>query len=143
MLLPSREHDVKTTKVAIEKPRKSEGTGRRSVLLVGTPVELHYSPEGFPLALSTSQGSALHLFDTPSPSQGFKKMPPESGATRYYDEFSIAGKKFLVITEVSNPPNLYLDANLNGDLTDDMGPFAGENPQLIPNFYTLQLPYDR
>lgn len=110
--------------------------------LVGKMLELQYSPEGLPLGLAVSQGFALHLFETPSPSQGFKRMPPESDAKRYYDEFAIAGKKFLVLIEASTPPNLYLDGNRNGDLTDDPGPFAGEGPGVVPNHYTLELPYD-
>jgi hypothetical protein len=104
-------------------------------------IELTFSPEGFPLGLSVSQGSGLHLFQTPSPNQGFKKMPPETGDTRYYDEFAIAGRTFRVITEESNPPKFYLDANGNGDLTDDPGPFLGEQQGVVPNYYTLQLPY--
>jgi hypothetical protein len=103
-------------------------------------VEFQYSDEGFPLGSSVSQGFALHLFETPSSSQGFKKFPPETDAKRYYDEFSIAGATYLVITEESDPPNWYLDANQNGDLTDDPGPFTGEQPGLSPNHYTLFLP---
>jgi hypothetical protein len=104
-------------------------------------IELTFSPEGFPLGLSVSQGSGLHLFQEPSPSQGFKKMPSETGDTRFYDEFTIAGRKFRVMTEASNPPKFYLDANGNGDLTDDPGPFLGERQGMVPNYYTLQLPY--
>jgi hypothetical protein len=107
----------------------------------GELMELHYSPKGFPMGLSVSQGFALHLFETPSPNQGFKKMPPQTGAKRYYDEFRIAGSTFLVISEGSNPPRIYLDANRNGDLSDDPGPFAGEGPNIVPNHYTLSLPY--
>ncbi len=145
LLLPDRKAKVKTSKTsraAIEKRGVAQGTKRGFVPLGGKLLELQYSPEGFPLGLSTSQGFALHLFETPSPSQGFKKLPLESGTKRYYDEFSIAGKKYLVVTEASNPPTFHLDANRNGDLTDDAGPFTGEGPGLMPNHYTLQLPYD-
>lgn len=107
----------------------------------GQKIELEYSPVGFPLDLSVTQGHALHLFETPGVNQGFKKMPPKSGAKRYYDDFKITGRTFRVITEASNPPKIYLDANGNGDLTDDPGPFLGEKPNVMPNHYTLELPY--
>lgn len=107
----------------------------------GTAIELAPSPEGFPLGLGTSEGFALHLFDTPGANQGFKKFPPESGAKRHYDEFTLAGKVHLVITEESNPPKLYFDENRNGDLTDDRPPAVGEGPQLVPNHYSLQVLY--
>jgi hypothetical protein len=111
------------------------------VELVGDEIELQFSKKGFPLGLSVSQGFALHLFEAPGKSQGFKKMPPKTDAKRYYDEFKIAGRTFLVITEASKPPKMYLDANRNGDLTDDPGPFAGESPRVVPNHYELLLPY--
>ncbi len=126
--LDTRPHSTMTAK-------KEAGTDR------GELMELQYSPKGFPMGLSVSQGFALHLFETPSPNQGFKKMPPQTGAKRYYDEFTIAGQTFLVISEVSHPPRIYLDANRNGDLSDDPGPFAGEGPNIVPNHYTLYLPY--
>jgi hypothetical protein len=93
------------------------------------------------MGLSTAQGSGLHLFDTPSPTQGFTKLPPETEARRYYDQLRIAGATFRVVTEETLPPRLYLDANHNGDVTDDPGPFAGERPGVVPNFYTVSLPY--
>lgn len=102
--------------------------------------DFQFSAEGFPFGLSVSQGFAVHLFETPSENQGFKKLPPESGVKRYYDEFSIAGTTYLVISEESNPPTLYWDANQNGDLTDDPGPFPGEQPGLVPNHFTVMLP---
>jgi hypothetical protein len=102
-----------------------------------------FVPEGLPLGLSVSERSALHLFETPGPNQGFKRFPPDTGAKRYYDEFRIAGQTYLVITEESNPPQLYFDANRNGDLTDDPGPFTGEGSSLVPNHYTLEVPYGK
>ncbi len=108
----------------------------------GIPVELEPSPEPFPMGLSVSQGFGLHLFDTPSPNQGFKKMPPESGAKRHFDEFTVAGKAHLVITEESNPPRFWFDENRNGDLTDDRPPALGEKPELIPNNYSIHIRYD-
>jgi len=108
-----------------------------------TVVTMTYVGDGFPMGLSTSQGSGLHLFDTPSPSQGFTKMPPDTDARRYYDQLTIAGATFRVITEASDPPRFYLDANHNGDMTDDPGPFAGERAGVVPNFYTLSLPYPK
>jgi hypothetical protein len=81
------------------------------------------------------------LFEEPAANQGFKKFPPATGAKRFYDDLTIAGQTFLVITEESKPPKIYLDANGNGDMTDDPGPFLGEGPALVPNHYTLSLPY--
>ena len=108
----------------------------------GQLLELQFVPGGFPFGLSVTQGSGgLHFFETPDANQGFKKFPPDSGAKRYYDQFTIAGQTFLMITEASNPPKIYLDANRNGDMTDDPGPFVGEGPNAAPNEYTLQLPY--
>jgi hypothetical protein len=104
-----------------------------------TVIDFEFSEKGFPLGLSVSQGSGLHLFDTPSADQGFKKFPPESGAKRHYDQFSIAGATFLVITEESEPPKFYFDGNRNKDLTDDPGPFLGEQPGLVPNHFTILL----
>ncbi|HBA88167.1 MAG TPA: hypothetical protein DCZ75_09340 [Geobacter sp.] len=109
----------------------------------GTAIELTPSPEGFPLGLSVSQGFALNLFETPSPSQGFKKFPAETGSKRYFDEFTIAGNKHLVITEESSPPRFYFDENHNGDLTDDRPPSEGEKAaSLLPNFYSILIRYD-
>lgn len=107
----------------------------------GTAIELTPSPEGFPMGLSTSEGFALHLFDTPSASQGFKKFPAESGSKRHFDEFTVAGRSHLVITEESEPPRLYFDENGNGDLTDDRPPASGEKPGLLPNHYSIQILY--
>jgi len=118
-------------------PKPPEQSG----VVPGEAIELQFSEEGFPLGLSVSQSSALHLFETPSANQKFRKLPLETGVKRFYDEFNIAGQTFLVLTEESNPPKLYLDANRNGDLTDDPGPFIGEVAGLVPNHYTLQLPY--
>lgn len=112
------------------------------IVTEGTPIELEPSPEGFPLGLSVSQGFALHLFDTPGANQGFKTFPPESGSKRHYDEFTLAGKIHLVITEESNPPKLYFDENRNGDLTDDRPAAIGEGPALVPNHYSIQVLYD-
>ncbi len=142
MLWPKKSttEENKTKSVTTQaKPQRKTVTQSRP--LTGRFHELGYSEEGFPLGLSVSQGFALHLFETPSPNQGFKKFPPESGAKRYYDEFSIAGGKYLVITEGSDPPKMYLDANNNGDLTDDPGPFAAEGPRILPNHLTVLLPY--
>lgn len=108
----------------------------------GTQIELEPSPDGFPLGLSVSEGFALHLFDSPGSNQGFKKFPPESGYKRHYDEFTLAGKLHLVITEESNPPKIYFDENRNGDLTDDRPAFIGEGSSLIPNHYSIQVLYD-
>lgn len=108
----------------------------------GTPIELEPSPDGFPLGLGTSQGFALQLFDTPGPDQGFKKFPPESGSKRHYDQFTLAGKVHLVITEESTPPRFYFDENRNGDLTDDRPPAVGEGPALVPNHYSIHVLYE-
>ncbi len=108
----------------------------------GELLELQFVPEGFPLGLSVSQGSGgVHFFEQPDANQGFKKFPAETEAKRYYDQLTIAGQTFLMITEGSNPPKIYLDANRNGDMTDDPGPFVGEGPHAAPNHYTLELPY--
>ncbi|HEX5772814.1 MAG TPA: hypothetical protein VFY07_00715 [Geomobilimonas sp.] len=108
----------------------------------GTAIELEPSPEGFPLGLAVSEGFALHLFDTPGANQGFKTFPPESGAKRHYDEFTLAGKVHLVITEESAPPRMYFDENRNGDLTDDRPPSEGEAPELVPNHYSILVLYE-
>jgi hypothetical protein len=107
----------------------------------GELLELSYSDEGYPLGLSISQSFAFYLFETPSPIREFKKTPPKTGAKRYYGHFKIAGAVYLVIVEESTPPKFYLDSNRNGDFTDDIGPFIGERRRLLPNFYTLELPY--
>lgn len=109
----------------------------------GELFELRFVSEGLPLGLSVTEGSGgVHFFETPDPNQGFKKFPPETGAERYYDQLTLAGRTFLMVTERSNPPMIYLDTNRNGDMTDDPGPFAGEGPNAAPNHYTLELPYD-
>jgi hypothetical protein len=124
------------------RPAPKEKEREAPVPQTGELVELQFSAEGFPLGLSVSEGFGLHLFDTPSKDQGFKKLPPETDARRHYDEFKIAGQKFLVVTEESNPPKFYFDANKNGDLTDDPGPYVGERPGgVVPNNYTLKIPY--
>ena len=107
----------------------------------GSAIELTPSPDGFPLGLGTSEGFALHLFDSPSSDQGFKKFPAETGSKRHFDEFTIAGQKHLVITEESDPPKLYFDENRNGDLTDDRPAAQGEQPGLLPNHYSIQIRY--
>jgi len=111
-------------------------------LNAGELLELKFSAEGMPMGMSVSQGSGgIHFFETPDENQGFKKFPPETDAKRYYDQFAIAGQTFLMITEGSNPPKIYFDANRNSDMTDDPGPFEGEGPNVAPNHYTLELPY--
>ena len=107
----------------------------------GSAIELTPSPDGFPLGLATSEGFALHLFDTPSSDHGFKKIPPETGSKRHFDEFTIGGQKHLVITEESDPPRFYFDENRNGDLTDDRPAAVGERSGLLPNHYSIQIRY--
>lgn len=136
---PTAVREKSSEAVTQAKPPRKATTESRP--LAGRFYELEYSEKGFPLGLSVSQGFALHLFETPGQDQGFKKLPPESGAKRYFDEFSIAGGKYLVITEASDPPKMYLDANKNGDLTDDPGPFTAEGPRTLPNHLTVLLPY--
>lgn len=130
---------------AAEKARKEKEAQKIPnifAMTTGELLELRFSPEGFPHGLSVTQGSGgVHFFETPDPNQGFKRLPPETDAKRYYDQFKIAGQTFLMLTEASNPPKIYLDANRNGDMTDDPGPFPGEGPDAAPNHYTLELPY--
>lgn len=133
--------DRKSAKEAVTGTKAKRATGTASRDLRGELFKLKYSEEGFPLGLSVSQGFGLHFFETPSADQGFRKLPPETGKKRYYDELSIAGGKYRVVTEATNPPKMYLDANGNGDLTDDPGPFSAQGPSLIPNHYSLLLPY--
>lgn len=121
-------------------PAKSKAASA-AIATRGTPIELTPSPEGFPLGLAVSQGFALQLFDTPDQNQGFKIFPPEAGYKRHYDQFTIAGKAHLVITEESNPPRLYFDENRNGNLTDDRPPAEGEAAALLPNHYSIQIQY--
>ncbi|MBI4963404.1 MAG: hypothetical protein HY913_09005 [Desulfomonile tiedjei] len=133
------------TKPPAEKSRKEKKADKVPNIFVmntGELLELKFASEGPPLGLSVTQGSGgVHFFETPDPNQGFKKFPPETDAKRYYDRFTLAGQTFLMITEGSNPPQIYLDANRNGDMTDDPGPFVGEGPSAAPNHYTLELPY--
>lgn len=144
-LLWPKPEPTETKQIAskVVKPAPKAEAQEAPVPETGDLVELQFSAEGFPLGLSVSEGSGgLHLFDTPSQDQGFKKLPPETDARRHYDEFKIAGQKFLVLTEESDPPKFYFDANRNGDLTDDPGPYEGERRGgVVPNNYTLQLPY--
>jgi hypothetical protein len=144
LLWPDHSGKEKTKVTAIEpRAETDDRAGKGSLTRNGKLIELQFSGEGFPLGLSVSQGLAFHLWDTPSPGQGFKKLPIETGAKRYYAEFKIAGQNYLVITEESDPPKFYLDANKNGDFTDDPGPFVGEKAEVVPNYYTLQLTYKR
>lgn len=107
----------------------------------GEEIPLSYVPEGFPMGLSTTQGFALHLFGQPGSEFESAELPPETGAARTYDRFSIAGAELLTLTEATSPPLVWLDTNGNGDLTDDAGPARGEKEGgVVPNFYTLQLP---
>lgn len=123
---------------------KKADTGKAaSLAAAGEPMELQPVPEGFPLGLSVSEGFAIHLFETPSGSQKFVKLPAESGAKRYYDDFTIAGKTHLVVTEEGNPPRLWFDVNRNGDLTDDGAPFPGETANVVPNHYSIQIRYEQ
>jgi hypothetical protein len=140
----------KITKKKVQQSQLPRGTKAQSLYLsraedkpvtdLGQVIDLEFSDQGFPMGLSVSEGFALHLFDNPEPNQGFKVFPPESDEKRHYDQFAIAGATYLVITEESDPPKLYLDANRNGDLTDDLGPFEGERPELVPNHFTIMLP---
>lgn len=126
---------------AAGKPPFAGRPEKQPVLVGGKLIALEYSRDGNPLGLSVGQGSGVFLFETPSPNQGFRKLPPETGVQRYYDELKVAGQAFLLLTEGSKPPKMYLDANRNGDLTDDPGPFVGESEAVVPNHYTLELPY--
>lgn len=108
----------------------------------GIALELEPCPEGFPLGLSVSEGFAIHMFESPDPNLGFRKLPPETGFKRYYDQFTIAGKPHLLVTEESSPPRLYFDENRNGDLTDDRAPIPGEGPAVVPNHYSIRIRYD-
>lgn len=116
---------------------------KSQAVAAGEPVELQPVPEGWPLKLSVSQGSAFDLFETPNASQKYLKLPPDSGAKRYYDQFTIAGKKHLVVVDAGTPPRLWFDVNGNGDLTDDRGPFPGESSNIVPNHYAIQIRYDK
>jgi hypothetical protein len=107
----------------------------------GEEIAMQYVDEQPALGLTTSQGFAMHMFETPSKSQGFGRLPPATGAKRYYDELGIGGREYRVVTEATTPPRIWLDANDNGDMTDDPGPFPGESPQVVPNHYTLRLPF--
>jgi hypothetical protein len=129
-------------KARADKNAKEKKTPNIFAMNTGELLELELVPQGFPLGLSVTQGSGgIHFFETPDQNQGFKKFPPETGAKRFYHQFTVAGHTFLMITEVSNPPKIYLDANRNGDMTDDPGPFEGEGPNAAPNHYTLEFPY--
>jgi hypothetical protein len=133
---------AQAAKAQADKSAKEKKTPNIFAMSTGELLELGLVPKGFPLGLSVGQGSGgIHFFETPDPNQGFKKFPPETDAKRYYDQFTIADQTFLMITEASNPPKIYLDANRNGDMTDDPGPFEGEGPNAAPNHYTLEFPY--
>lgn len=126
-------------------PVSSPGTGDApaAALTGGTPIELGYVSEGFPMGLSVSQGFALNLFDTPGSGQKFGELPPESGGKRYFDEFKLAGFAHLVVTDEGPPLTMHFDGNRNGDLTDDRGPFVAEKGTFLPNNLSLQIRYDR
>lgn len=109
----------------------------------GTPNELSYVPEGFPLGLSVSEGTLGHFFETPGTSQKYTKMPPENGAKRFYDDFTIGGATHLLITEEGKPLRMYFDENRNGDMTDDRGPFTAEKEQFLPNHISIQIRYQK
>jgi hypothetical protein len=142
---------METTTLRMRRYRRTFGAAAIALLGVScgspdasdTALPMTYVGVGFPMGLATSQGSGLHFFDTPSPTQGFTKLPPDTGARRYYDQFRIAGATFRMITEETDPPRLYLDANHNGDVTDDPGPFVGERSGVVPNFYVVSLPYPK
>ena len=108
----------------------------------GTPIELQYVPEGFPFGMAVSQGSALQLFESPGGGQQFKQLPPETGGKRYYDEFTLAGRAHLVVTEEGPPLRMHFDENRNGNLTDDRGPFIAENQTFLPNNLSIQIRHD-
>jgi len=122
--------------------KPSQPAAKGAVSTEATTIELEPSTEEFPLGLAVAEGFALHLFDTPSANQGFKTLPPESDAKRHYDEFTLAGKIHLVITEETNPPKFYFDENRNGNLTDDRPAAVGEGPALVPNHYSIHILYD-
>lgn len=109
----------------------------------GTAMELSYVPEGFPFGLSVSQSTLGHLFETPGGSQKYTKMPPDSGAKRFYDDFTIGGATHLLITEESKPLRMFFDENRNGDMTDDRGPFTAEKEQFLPNHISIQIRYPK
>src|SRR5512138_2642552 len=99
MNLPKARHALSTLLLMLLAAGcNSVDSGKPAVMLKtvsageGTPIELQPSAEPFPMGLSVSEGFGLHLFDTPSPNQGFRKMPAESGTKRHFDEFTIAGK---------------------------------------------------
>ena len=94
------------------------------------------------MGLSVSQGFALHMFETPSANQGFKKMPPESGRKRYYDEFTIAGRSHLVVTEEGKPPPDPFRREPQRRPDRRPGPLSGRKDQLLPNNYSIQIRYD-
>ena len=94
MLFMTQELQVK------EKPKvKRIAKKAKTVIEKGKKINLSYSPKGYPFSLTVSQGSGPFFFKTPDPSQGFKKMPPETDLKRYYDIFKIAGQKFRLLTE--------------------------------------------
>jgi hypothetical protein len=136
MLFLAQELQVK------EKPKVTRIVKKAKIVVEkGKKIDLSYSPKGYPFGLSVYQGTGPFFFKTPDPNQGFKKTPPETGLTRYYGVLKIADRKFRILTEESNPPKIYLDANGDGDLTNDPGPFVGESPKVTPNHYPLKLPY--
>jgi len=137
LFMPEKRSATKPPKVAAVKP----STTFRLIDTGGTKIIMEYVPNGFPLGLSVSEGRLGHFFESPGLDQRYGRMPQDTQTKRFYDDFTIAGEKFLIITEASSPPRMFLDANRNGDMTDDPGPFEAEGSGLLPNHFTLTLPY--
>lgn len=102
--------------------------------------EMTFTTGGFPMGLSTGQSDGFCFFGQPE--QGMKILPSDLPKSAVYGTIAFAGRSFLAIMVEGASAKFYLDANGNGDLTDDSGPFRGGEGAILPNLYHLEIPYD-
>ena len=108
---------VKTAGPAIAE----RGPAPASAPAAGTQVvSLAYVAEGFPMGLSAGQADRFSLAAA-RPAE--IRVIPEGDSDLQYGELPLGGAFYPIAL---GRAGLYLDANHNGDLTDDRGPYANE-----------------